>query len=227
MRQTKRNSVNRKKVKEFQTKILNWYALYGRRFPWRKKNLTNYQLIIAEVLLQRTKAETVAGFYDSFVREFPNWLSLVQTRINKIEQSLKPLGLQKQRAKRLIALANEMNSRRGRLPRDRRELEQLPFIGQYIANAIDLLILQSRSPLIDINMARLLERNFGKRQMADIRHDPYLQTLSRIVVNHKNSRELNWAIIDYAALVCKARKPLCYDCTFSNNCIYFNNFNAL
>ncbi len=83
------------------------------------------------------------------------------------------------------------------------------MMGQYITNAFELYILKKQSPLLDINMARLLERFFGKRQLVDIRHDPYLQTLAYRVVNIENSKELNWAILDFAALICKRNKPLC------------------
>lgn len=56
-------------------------------------------------------------------------------------------------------------------------------------------------------MARLLERFFGKRRLSDIRYDPYLQTLAYKVVNVENSEEMNWAILDYASLICKKNFP--------------------
>jgi A/G-specific adenine glycosylase len=69
-------------------------------------------------------------------------------------------------------------------------------------------------------MSRLLERYFGKRKMADIRYDPYLQKLSYKIVNHNNSKEINWAILDFAAIICKAQKPLCNECIFLKDCSY-------
>ena len=105
-------------------------------------------------------------------------------------------------------------------PKNRDELESIPFLGQYIANAVELLIQHKSSPLIDVNMARLLERYFGKRKMADIRYDPYLQMLSSKVVNHDNSKEINWAILDFAALICRP-KPKCKDCKLKNKCAYY------
>ena len=86
-------------------------------FPWRKKGLSNYQLVIAETLLQRTKADTVSKFYLQFIKDFPSWKSLVEAELEKIENQLKPLGLYKQRAMRLKKLAEEMVKRNGRLPK--------------------------------------------------------------------------------------------------------------
>src|SRR5687767_14591673 len=121
------------KIKYFQKKLLAWYKTGGRSFYWRRKGLSNYQYVIAEVLLQRTKAETVAKFYPSFIQQFPNWKSLAEADVLRIAEYLKPIGLYTQRSVRLKNLAVEMVKRNGRLPKDRTELESIPFMGQYIA----------------------------------------------------------------------------------------------
>ena len=213
-------SIKNTSIKKFQKTLLKWFVINKRDFPWRNKKLTQYQIIISEVLLQRTKAETVAKFFPGFISAFPNWQTLANAGVEEIGEYLKPVGLYRQRSKRLHNLAIEMVKRKGRLPKERKELEQIPFLGQYIANAIELQIFKKPSPLIDINMSRLLERYFGERQMADIRYDPYLQNLAKKVVDNCQSKELNWAILDYAALVCKARSPLCNACLLKAKCTY-------
>lgn len=211
-------------IADFQEQLLSWYLINGRVFPWRKPGLSKYKLIIAEVLLQRTKAETISKFYDGFILKFPSWRSLVDAGPDRIGDYLKPVGLYQQRSKRLHALAVEMVKRNGILPKDRSSLDEIPFLGQYIANSIELLIFNKPSPLIDVNMARVLERYFGERKMADIRYDPYLQNLAYEVVNTPLSKEINWAILDFAAMVCKARKPLCETCLLRNKCLYYKQF---
>lgn len=215
------------KVKFIQESLLSWFKTGGRKFPWRESNLTEYQLIIAETLLQRTKAETVSRFFNDFITEFPNWPALAQADLEQLEAYLRPIGLFKQRAKRLNSLANEMVLRQGVLPINRAELESIPFFGQYISNAIELIILGRPVPLIDVNMARVLERLFGERKMADIRYDPYLQGLAHEVVNISGARDLNWAILDFAALICKARKPLCQQCFLNTQCNYYLEKNVM
>jgi A/G-specific adenine glycosylase len=191
-------------------------------FYWRKKGLTNYQYIIAEVLLQRTKAETVAKFYPQFIIHYPNWKVLASSPVEDIEEYLRPVGLYRQRSKRLLNLAREMVRRNGKLPRDRQELEGIPFMGQYIANAVELVIFDQPSPLVDVNMARVLERFFGARKMADIRYDPYLQELSFKIVAHEDAKKINWAVLDFAALICKP-KPLCLICPIAIKCIFYHH----
>lgn len=202
--------------------MLSWSVSNGRKFPWRESGLSSYQYIIAEVLLQRTKAETIATFFPKFIVQFPTWRSLVRSDVKEIETFLKPVGLYQQRSSRLKHLALEMEKRSGKLPTERKALEAIPYMGQYIANAVELIIFDQPAPLIDVNMARVLERFFGPRSLADIRYDPYLQSLARKVVDHADAKQMNWAILDFAALVCKP-KPKCLICPIAIKCTFYES----
>lgn len=215
--------VRKKKIEFFQEQLLVWYEEHGRMFPWREDGLADYQYVIAEVLLQRTKAETVAKFYTQFIIDFPDWHSLAEAYTAEIEEYLKPIGLYRQRSVRLQNLAREMVRRNGVLPRDRAELESIPFMGQYIANAVELVIFNEPSPLVDVNMARVIERFFGPREMADIRYDPYLQATAYKISNHVSAKKINWAVLDLSALVCKARRPMCVYCPLQQLCKFLLN----
>jgi A/G-specific adenine glycosylase len=205
-----------------QDNLLDWYKDYGRTFPWRNKSATNYELIISEVFLQRTKAETVSKFLPSFLKQYPSWKQLGEATEVELQEIIKPLGLYKQRGSRLYKLSQELKKRKGRFPKERNQVAEIPMMGQYITNAYELYVLKKKSPLLDVNMARLLERFFGERKLADIRQDPYLQTLAYQVVNIEKSKELNWAILDYASLICKKQKPNCSNCLIHSKCKFFN-----
>jgi A/G-specific adenine glycosylase len=69
-------------------------------------------------------------------------------------------------------------------------------------------------------MARVLERVFEPRRLADIRYDPWLQTLARVVVRSARSAEVSWAILDIAALYCHPARPACTDCPLQHKCNY-------
>jgi A/G-specific adenine glycosylase len=209
------------KLNFFQESILSWYKENKRIFPWRKKGANEYHLIISEVLLQRTKAETVANFFPIFIDKYPSWEVLANASINELQEFLKPIGLYKQRGERLFKLAQEIKKRGYKLPGTKEEFEELPLVGQYIANAYDIFIKRSPAPLLDVNMARLLERFFGPRELADIRYDPYLQNLAWSVIKHEHFKELNWGILDFSAKNCTARKPMCYGCALSESCFEF------
>ena len=73
--------------------------------------------------------------------------------------------------------------------------------------------------MLDVIMARVLERYFGPRKLADIRYDPYLQTLSRQVVKTRPVG-LNWAILDLGAMICTASNPKCSSCPMASTCLF-------
>ena len=213
------NIIYESDIEFFQDQLLNWFSENRRKFPWRNDSATNYELIISEVFLQRTKAETVGKFLPTFFKRYPSWKQLGEATEEEIQSFIKPLGLYKQRGTRLFKLAQELAKRNGRFPKERYQVEEISMMGQYITNAYELYILKKKSPLLDVNMARLLERFFGKRKLADIRYDPYLQTLAYRVINIEKSKELNWAILDYATLICKIVKPKCKVCWLKTKCI--------
>lgn len=213
----KHNKVLKSDIDFFQEHLILWYSENGRSFPWRKKSATNYEMIIAEVFLQRTKADAVAKFLPSFFNKYSSWRQLSEATESELKDIIKPLGLYNQRGSRLYKLAQELNKRNGRFPKERYLVEEIPMMGQYITNAYELYLLKKRLPLLDVNMARVLERFFGKREKADIRYDSYLQDLALQIVNHIKAKELNWAILDYAALICKIN-PSCLECILKKKC---------
>ena len=205
-------------------KLLRWFESHGRSFPWRRASATNYQYIIAEALLQRTRAETVALFFPRFTKEFPSWRQLAFASVIRLQNYLKPIGLWRRRASSIRALAKTMAKRNGRFPRERTAIEALPGVGQYIANAVLLFCHAQPQPLLDFNMARVLERVFGPRKLADIRYDPWLQELARKVVRCKAPARLNWAILDLAATTCLASNPRCSECPLASLCKFAQGY---
>jgi A/G-specific adenine glycosylase len=200
--------------------LLTWYQAHGRTFLWRNKSASNYQLVLSEVLLQRTTAEVVANALPSFFRRFPSWRSLNSASRGELQRHFRPLGLWKRRAQSVRALSKEMCARAGRLPLTKTEIDLLPGVGQYISNAIILLCHDRNAPLVDVNMARVLGRLTDRVWRADIRYDKELHALAHLVVNGRRCKEINWAILDFAAKVCVARRPRCDACPLLGMCAY-------
>lgn len=212
-------SFNDQVLAELRKRLLHWFETHGRNFPWRGASVTKYQHVIAEVLLQRTRAETVARVFPKFIKEFPSWKQLESATVSDLQHHFRPVGLWRRRAASLQALARAMTKKKGRFPKEREKIEALPGVGQYIASSILLFCHGIPEPLLDTNMARVLERVFGPRRLADIRYDSYLQTLARSVVCCDKPVQLNWAILDLAATTCLIKNPRCGECPLSSLCL--------
>lgn len=204
-------------------RILGWYSQHGRAFPWREPEASEYLQLVSELLLQRTRAETVSSRLASVLTVAPNWNALATVKVSVLQEVLMPLGLWQRRANSLQRLAVEIEMRHGVVPTDRSELESLPGIGQYMANAIQVILGGKSAPYLDSNMARILERLFGERRLADIRYDAELQEIAHAMVRSKASKKLNWGILDIAATICSIRQPRCFACPLRESCDYAKN----
>lgn len=190
-------------------------------FPWRETNASLYLLLVVEVLLQRTRAETISAFLPRFLARYPNWETIAASSLSDLAETLKPIGLWRRRAPPLQGLANRLVALGGQWPRKREELEELPAVGQYVANAALLFAHDEAHPLMDSSMARLLRRYFVIHpEKADIRYDKALHAVAYRVLAKGSAIELNWAILDISARYCKPRQPICPDCPLRRSCMH-------
>ena len=211
-------TLERRRITWLRKRLLIWFVHHARDFPWRSSDSSDYNKICVEVLLQRTRAEAVAKVYPDFFGQFRNWSDIAVVSIRDLEEVLTPLGLWRRRARSLKALAEYVAARHGVFPKDERELSTVPAVGQYVSNAIQLFQHHKRKPLLDANMARVLERLLRKRRLADIRYDPWLRLASHWLVSRDDPIRVNWAILDMAALVCRPRNPRCAECILVSLC---------
>lgn len=208
-----------KRIPLFRARLLEWFAANKRSFPWREPGRTVYQILVAEILLQRTPAAVVARMYPTLIARYPSWVALSRASFDELCAMVMPLGLGQVRAEILERVAQIMVEHGDDVLATRLDLERIKGIGQYTASAVMAVVYDQPEPLLDVNMARVLERYFGPRTRADIRDDPYLHALARCVVQCEDSLQLSWAILDLGALICKSAQPICPACPLQKTCL--------
>jgi A/G-specific adenine glycosylase len=201
-------------------RLLGWFAREGRSFPWRDPGRAPYEVVVAEMLLQRTTAAAVAHAYADFLARYPDWDTLAHAPQDGLEAALRPLGLWRQKALAFQQLARAIEAQGGVLPRTRRELERLPGIGPYTASAVLALVYGRAEPLLDANMARLLGRFLGPSECGGASPRRTLYALALRLVRGRRSLAVNWAALDFGALVCRPRSPRCSECPLRTRCAH-------
>lgn len=213
----------KRKLTRLRKDLLGWFELNGRDLPWRKPSADTYQQIVVEVLLQRTTAAAVRDFFAGFVERFPDWTELAATDPAELENFLKPLGLWRRRAASLVGIARYAAKHGGQFPHNTALHDDIPAVGQYVSNAILVFQHGLARPLLDVNMARVIERFVRPRRLADIRYDPWLQEAAYWLVHREGAAQVNWAVLDFAAMICKTRNPRCDTCPVQARCAYVMN----
>src|SRR6266481_1249335 len=125
-----------KPISWLRRRLLSWFARNGRSFPWREPGRSPYEVVVAEILLQRTTAAGVARAYTGFVERYPSWDTIAHAPLDGLENALRPLGLWRQKALAFQQLARSIEANGGVVPRTRKELERLRGIGPDTASAV-------------------------------------------------------------------------------------------
>lgn len=108
-----------------------------------------------------------------------------------------------------------------RIPDDRAELLTLPGVGAYVADAILCYAYGRKTVPVDSNVCRVLGRMFGLRTKREARRSRvFVDKAASLPITERNAREVNWGLIDFAALVCRPRRPVCTSCPISDVCLY-------
>jgi A/G-specific adenine glycosylase len=202
--------------------IINWYKKNKRNFPWRIET-DPYKILIAEIMLQRTRAEQVLPVYLKFIKQFPNVTSITTADIQQISSHMLSLGLAG-RAILIKKMAFSITSDyEGNIPEDHPILLTLPGIGNYIADALNVFAFNKKRTVIDSNVIRIVARFFGINIKGEMRRKrdfiTRCQNLSNSIVL-ESVKDFNWGLLDFGALVCKT-KPLCHICPLSEKCKYY------
>jgi len=201
------------------SRLLEWFEDHGRVYPWRQ-DTDPYRVLMAEIMLQRTKADQVLPVYRSFLKKFPNPESIVNAAPGEVERFFSMLGL-RWRAERVRKLAEALVLKyRGHIPDTRKELLSLPGVGEYVADAVLCFAYGRNVAVVDANVCRVIRRIFGLKARGEARRDPRFRRVADWLLPRNRAKEFNWAMIDFAAMVCSPRKPKCDGCPLSDICMH-------
>ncbi|MHA1250579.1 MAG: DNA glycosylase [Candidatus Helarchaeota archaeon] len=207
---------------KFHEILFDWYKKNKRRYPWRETD-NPYHILIAEIMLQRTKADQVVQKYLKFIEKYPKISNLKDVKHEDIEIFFKNLGLY-WKIEKIIKMSKYINENlNGKIPNNQKSLLKIPGVGDYIANAILCLAFKKDVSLIDSNIVRFINRFYGIKFKNEGRRDKKIIDKANDILCKKNPKEYNLALLDFTALVCKPKNPKCDICPLNKYCRFFIN----
>lgn len=199
-------------------RLLAWAENALTPFPWRGER-DPYRIWVSEVMLQQTRRETVAPYYQRFLERFPTIEALAASDLGEVLKVWEGLGYYA-RARALHAAARRVvEDFGGKLPASRRDLLSLPGIGPYTVGAILSLAFGQDEPVLDGNVRRVLCR------LARVEDDPRrpaverdLWATARALLAPGRAGRGNEALMELGATLCLPRHPRCSSCPLADLC---------
>jgi len=208
-----------KDIRISRSRIIRWFNKNSRNYPWRE-TCDPFKVLIAEMMLRRTKADQVKQVYDRLFTEYPDVEAMANAEDKKLEQVLYPLGL-RWRTPAFGSVAREVRERyQCKIPETREELTTLSGVGEYVAGAVLSIAYNKKEWIVDSNIVRLFRRYFGIKTSKEGRRDKHVIEVAKIYASGRNPRKANLAILDFTALICIPGKPDCEKCPLRRNCHY-------
>jgi A/G-specific adenine glycosylase len=211
---------SRKEIVSFRGILLRWYRKHGRTYPWRE-NPSAFHVLIAEMMLQRTKANQVVPVYHNFFSNFKTPSDVSTASMRKLNQILYPLGL-RWRIKRFKEVSQAILEHfGGKVPESRNEISTLPGVGDYVTGIVLSIAFNKQEWIVDSNVVRVFKRYFGISTSKEGRRDKHVVDLAKIYVACRSPRKANLALLDFAALICTPGNQKHELCPVSPNCYHF------
>jgi len=207
-----------KRVKIFQSRLLNWYDSNKRDMPWRN-NRDPYRILVSEFMLQQTQVKTVIPYFNKWMKSFPTAKKLAVASESNVLKHWEGLGYYS-RARNLLKSAIQIQrDYAGKVPDSLEEIIKLPGVGRYTAGAVLSIAYDKNVPVLDGNVKRVLSRLMllkenGSNQKSETR----LWNTMESLLPEKGCGTFNQAFMELGATVCLPNNPFCEDCPLKNFC---------
>ncbi len=207
--------------KEFSKLLINWYNKNKRSLPWRESH-DPYRIWLSEILLQQTRVAQGLPYYYRFLEAFPNIKALANASEKEVLRLWQGLGYYS-RARNLHFTAKTIVSDyNAKLPTAYKELLALKGVGNYTAAAIASFAYNEHVAVVDGNVYRVLARVFGiKEDISSPSGQKTFQLLANELLPLPDSATHNQAIMEFGALQCTPKNPLCEGCPAAFMCYAF------
>ena len=192
-------------IKTFQNIIYSYFKQYGREFPFRRE-ISPYNVVISEMMLQQTQTNRVSEKFEQFIQEFPDFQSLANAPLNNVLKVWQGLGYNR----RAVALKNiaekVVNEFDGILPADVEILKSFPQIGHNTASSIVAFAFNMPTFFIEVNIRRVYIYYFfpGKNLV----NDSLILPIVRKTLDRANVRKWYYALMDYGVMLKKTHPEL-------------------
>lgn len=207
----------------FQKEIVKWYNTHKRSLPWR--NTTDaYVIWLSEIILQQTRVEQGLPYFNKFLENYPTVVDFANASETEILKHWQGLGYYSRGRNMLFTAKQVVAMHQGVFPFSYNDLIKLKGIGEYTAAAISSFANNEAKAVLDGNVFRVLARYFGiEEPINSTIGKKKFSTLAQDLIEDQQPSLYNQAMMEFGALHCKPKLPLCNVCPLKLDCFAYNN----
>jgi A/G-specific adenine glycosylase len=193
--------------------LIDWYGRSRRDLPWREPDVTAWQILVSEFMLQQTPVARVLSIWPDWVRRWPTPSATAAASVADVLRAWGKLGYPR-RAKRLHECATVIaRDHDDVVPEDVDALLGLPGVGSYTARAIACFAYRRPVPVVDTNVRRVVARAVHGRADAGAPSAARDHAdVSALLPDDETAPQFSVALMELGAIVCTARAPRCGLC---------------
>lgn len=205
----------------FSHNIIKWYHDNKRDLPWRNTD-DPYIIWLSEVILQQTRVDQGMPYFHKFAEKFPSVKQFALATEDEILNLWQGLGYYSRARNMHQAAQQVLRDFDGQFPVDYHDLLRLKGIGEYTAAAVASFAGGQAKAVVDGNVYRVLSRYFNVDTPINTgRGKKEFQYLADEVMDSSQPGLFNQAIMEFGALQCKPRNPLCKTCVLRTQCLAY------
>lgn len=208
-----------KLIKRFVKKIIEWDEDVDRGMPWQGEK-DPYLVWLSEILLQQTRVEQGLPYFEKFKSAYPTIVDLANATDDEVFRMWQGLGYYSRCRNLLFTARYVRDELDGIFPDTYDAILKLKGVGPYTAAAIASFAYGESKPVVDGNVKRVVSRFFGIEKAIDSKKG--IQEIEKIctegIQKLSDPAQYNQAIMNFGAIHCTPRKPLCTSCSLSKNC---------
>ena len=200
--------------------LLDWYSQNRRDLPWRHTK-DPYAILVSEIMLQQTRAETVKPYYHRFLSVLPTVRDLAEAEEATLLKLWEGLGYYSRVRNLQRAACAVMERHGGVIPADFAALLALPGVGPYTAGAVASIAFDIPVPAVDGNVLRVMARLTGDETdvltaVAKTRAEAAIAP----IVPTPGAGDFTQSLIELGATVClPVGEPKCDACPLRLLCV--------
>lgn len=199
--------------------LLSWLAANPRDMPW-KKTKDPYKIWVSEIILQQTRVAQGTPYYLTFIQRFPTVFDLASASEEAVFKVWEGLGYYR-RARHMHETAQFIVTHyEGVFPNTYEEILALKGIGEYSAAAIGSFAFGLEKAVVDGNVSRLISRLFGiEEEVQSLTGKLKIKEIAQRALSlSADPSQHNQAIMNFGAMVCLPKAPVCHTCPFAKAC---------